>query len=113
ARNVTARAVMTRGVIRATLNGTLRPWRVAATATLAPFDTARAHDIVAHVATVGSHPAGLDSADVHATLHAQRVTFSALPSISLFTCRGGGVATLGAPVAWRVTNGTLAHVNLS
>ena len=113
ARNVTARAVMTRGVIRATLNGTLRPWRVAATATLAPFDTTRAYDIIAHVATVGSHPAALDSAQVHATLHAQRVTFAARAAIAGGTATATGDATLGAPLAWRVTNGTLAHVNLS
>ncbi|HKV51080.1 MAG TPA: translocation/assembly module TamB domain-containing protein [Gemmatimonadaceae bacterium] len=113
ARNVTARATMTRGLIRATVNGTLRPWRVAATATLAPFDSTRARDIVAHVATVGSHPAALDSADVHATLHAQRIAFAGRAEMAGGTATATGDATLGAPLAWRVTNGTLTHVNLS
>src|SRR5690348_15836498 len=38
-RDLAVRAVMTRSVVRSTLHGTLRPWKVAATATLSPFDT--------------------------------------------------------------------------
>jgi translocation and assembly module TamB len=112
-RNLSARAVMTTGVIRATLRGTLRPWRLTAAATLAPFDTTRAHDIRAHVVTVGTHPAALDSADVHATLRAKRIAFALRAAIAGGTAAATGDVTLGAPLAWRVTNGTLTRVNLA
>ncbi|HEX6807645.1 MAG TPA: translocation/assembly module TamB domain-containing protein, partial [Gemmatimonadaceae bacterium] len=112
-RNVSARAVMTNGVVRATLRGTLRPWRVAAAATLAPFDTTRAHDIRAHVVTVGTHPAALDSADVHATLHAKQIAFALRAAIAGGTATATGGVTLGAPLVWRVTNGTVSRINLA
>ena len=110
-RNLSARAVMTNGVVHATLRGTLRPWRFAAAATLAPFDSTRAHDIRAHVVTVGTHPAALDSADVHATLHAKQIAFALRAAIAGGTASATGDVTLGAPLVWRVTNGTLSHVN--
>lgn len=112
-RNVSARAVMTNGVVRTTLRGTLRPWRVSAVATLAPFDTMRAHDIRAHIVTVGTHPAALDSADVHATLHAKQIGFALRAAIAGGTATAMGGVTLGAPLAWRVTNGTVSRVNLA
>ncbi len=112
-RNLSARAVMTQGTVRATLQGTLRPWRLAAVATLAPFDTTRAHDVRVHVVTVGTHPVALDSADVHATLHAKQIAFALRAAIAGGTASATGDVTLGSPLAWRVTNGTVTHVNLA
>ncbi|HEV2180161.1 MAG TPA: hypothetical protein VGR59_07565, partial [Gemmatimonadaceae bacterium] len=112
-RNLSARAVMTNGIVHATLRGTLRPWRVAAVATVAPFDTTRAHDVRAHVVTVGTHPAALDSADVHATLHAKQIAVAVRAAIAGGTVSATGDVTLGSPLAWRVTNGTLTRVNLA
>ena len=113
ARDVMARAVMTRGLVHATVRGTLRPWRVAATATLAPFDTMRAQEVVARVATVGAHPAALDSATVRAALHAQRIRFAVRAWLAGGSAAAQGDAVLGSPLSWRVTNGTLARVNLA
>ena len=112
-RNLSARAIMNNGVVHATLRGTLRPWRLAAAATVAPFDTTRAHDIRAHVVTLGTHPAALDSADLHATLHAKRIAYTLRAAIAGGQASAAGDVTLGTPLAWRVTNGMLSRVNLA